>query len=284
MSVRIYTDFAADFSEQELEDYHINRFSMPLMCDDTSYEDGSEFPLEEFWQRLTSGSTVKTSQPTPDSFLTAFSQAKEAGDEILCILIASALSGTVHGATVAAQMAEYPHIYIVDSGQAAASCAQKLLVLQACRLRDQGLGAEQIAQQLQDFSSRVFLFACVDTLEYLARGGRISPAVASIGNLAQIKPIITLAPGGSIKVAAKALGRGRALKTMTDLVASHPIDPQYPGFMLYADTPAPTQEFLERLKKAKAVPKGTTVLNGIGPTIGTYIGPNAYGIAFVEKR
>ena len=283
MSIRIYTDFAADFSKQELEEYHVHRFSMPLMCDDTSYEDGGEFPLEQFWAKLKSGSTIKTSQPTPNSFLTAFQQAKEAGDEILCILISSALSGTIHGAKMAAQMAEYSHIYIVDSGQAAASCAQKLLVLYACQLRDEGFSASQICDKLPEFSKRIFLFACVDTLEYLAKGGRISSTVANIGNLAQIKPIITIAPEGTIKVAAKAIGHGRALKVMTDLVAKHPVDPQYPVFMLYADTPSPTQEYLARLKKAKLLPKEGLVLNGIGPTIGTYIGPNAYGITYVAK-
>ena len=144
MKIRIVTDSAADFTQQELSDHRITCVPMTIAFEDESYTDGVNITQEVFWNRLLAGEMAKTSQPSPDAFLTVFEQAKEAGEAVVCILVSSALSGTLQSAVIARSMVDYAPIHIVDSLTAA--IAEKVLVLRACQLRDEGkLTASQIA-------------------------------------------------------------------------------------------------------------------------------------------
>ena len=101
MSIRIITDSAADFSPAELERLRITCVPMQVVFGEDSYTDGQTLTPEIFWQRLTAGENPKTSQPSPDAFLSVFEEAKAAGDEVICITIAAVLSGTLQSAMIA---------------------------------------------------------------------------------------------------------------------------------------------------------------------------------------
>ena len=187
--MRIITDSAADFTPEELLAHDITCVRTQVMFGDESFTPGVDLSEEEFWQRLLSGENAKTSQPSPEAFLTVFEKAKADGEEAVYISISSALSGTIQSANLAAQMVDYDKIHIVDSLNGAAG--QKLLVLYACKLRDEGmLKVRELVQKLESLCSRVRLFAGVDTLENLGRSGRIPKAVASLGNIAHLKPLL----------------------------------------------------------------------------------------------
>ena len=193
--IRIITDSAADFSAEELRQYGLTMVPLQVTFGEDTYEDGVTLTPEIFWSRIMSGENPKTSQPSPDAFLTVFEEAKAAGDSVLCVLLSSALSGTVQSATLARSMADYDDIHIVDSLQAAT--AEKMLVLRACQLRDEGkLSAAEMAEALRSFTKRIKLYACLDTLDYLARGGRIPQAAASLGSLVQLKVIVHITEEG----------------------------------------------------------------------------------------
>ena len=117
--IRIITDSAADFSAEELRQYGLTMVPLQVTFGEDTYEDGVTLTPEIFWSRIMSGENPKTSQPSPDAFLTVFEEAKAAGDSVLCVLLSSALSGTVQSATIARSMADYDDIHIVDSLQAA---------------------------------------------------------------------------------------------------------------------------------------------------------------------
>ena len=178
-------------------------------------------------QMLLDGVNIKTSLPSPDTFVQKFKAAKEAGDEVICILIASKLSGTYQGAMLAKQIVDYDGIHVIDAGHAAASVAEKMLVIAACRMRDQGCKAEEIARRLEQLRGSVRLIACLDTLEYLARGGRLPAAVASIGTKLQLKPIIVFGENGEIQVVKKCMGSKRAMRDMTEMVTECRVNPEY---------------------------------------------------------
>ena len=181
MQIRIITDSAADFTSQELAANGITCVPMQITFGEDTYVDGIDLTPDVFWQRLISGENPKTSQPSPDAFLSVFEEAKAAGDAVICVLLSSALSGTLQSAVIAKGMADYEPIHIVDSLTAA--IAEKVLVLHACRLRDESrLSAGEIAAGLEEFRSRVKLYACLDTLSYLARGGRIPAPMQSLKN------------------------------------------------------------------------------------------------------
>ena len=191
--IRIITDSAADFSQSELQALSVRCVPMTVSFGEDSYTDGVDLPQEIFWQRMEAGQNPKTSQPSPDAFLREFEAAKDAGDSVVCILVSSALSGTVQSALIAAGMVEELDIALVDS--LAATAGQRLLVQEACRLRDAGSDSVQdIADAVRQLVPRIRIAACLDTLSYLARGGRIPKAAADLGKLVNLKPIVALSP------------------------------------------------------------------------------------------
>lgn len=277
------TDSASDLTLEELATNRVELIPMPLLCGENIYPDDKTTPMEVFWKMLINGTDIKTSQPSPETFLKAFEAAKQAGDEVVCILISSKLSGTYQGAVLARSMADYEPIYIIDSQSAAASVAEKILVLHACKLRDNtDMSAAEIAAELEGLRSRVHLYACLDTLEYLARGGRLPKAAANIGTVMKVKPIITFNEEGEIKVVKKVLGGQRAMSTMVEDVLSYSIDTGHAVIPIYAHNNMNTLEYISHLKQAGFSYEMKTP-EPIGATIGTYIGPGGYGIVFVER-
>ena len=162
--IRIITDSAADFTQEELRQLDIRCVPMTISFSDETYRDGVDLTSETFWQRMQAGETPKTSQPSPDAFLSEFEDAKACGDSVICILISTALSGTVQSAMIARDMADDDSIQIIDTLSAAVG--ERLLVLQACKLRDEGKDAQTIAAELTALIPRVRIFACLDTVSY----------------------------------------------------------------------------------------------------------------------
>ena len=281
MSIRIITDSAADFTPGELARLDVTCVPMQIIFGEDSYTDGQTLTPELFWQRLTAGENPKTSQPSPDAFLTVFEAAKAAGDEVICITIAGVLSGTLQSAVIASGMAESPSIHVIDSLKAAV--AQKLLVTHACRLRDERrLTAAQIADELTALRPRIRLFACLDTLEYLARGGRIPKAAASVGSMVRFKPLVTLSGDGHVELAGKGIGLHRATDALIRLVSGFEMDRSFPVIPIYTYAPENCQTFVRKLCAA-GIPCAQDDAMPIGATIGTHIGPGAFGLVFVEK-
>lgn len=282
MSVRIMTDSASDFSLEELEKYGVTMIPMQILAGDDAYEDDRSRPMGSFWDVLKEGKQVKTSLPSPASFLDAFEAAKDAGDEVVCVTIAEGLSGTYQSAVAIKEMVDWDKIYILEGGAAAAAAAERLLVIRACELRDQGLTGAEIVEDLRSFRSKIRLFACLNTLEYLARGGRLPKSVALIGNAIKLKPMIAFSQDGKIDVLKKCLGERHALKDMVSRALQYRPDLRYPIIPLYPDTDENCLKFLDALREA-GFDYPMTEPQPIGATIGTYIGPGAYGIALVEE-
>ncbi len=277
--IRIITDSAADFSQSELQKLSVRCVPMTIAFGSDSYTDGVDLPQEIFWQRMEAGQTPKTSQPSPDAFLREFEAAKDAGDSMLCILISSALSGTLQSALIAAGMTEGLDIALVDS--LSATAGQRLLVQEACRMRNAGgKTAQEIADALRLLVPRVRIFACLDTLSYLARGGRIPKAAAGVGMLMKLKPIVTVSEEGLVAMVGKAIGRHRAGDALIKLVEAHPIDPRYPVLPLYTGGRENCIAFLRQTAQAGYACSIEDAVS-IGPTIGTHVGPGAFGLAYI---
>lgn len=280
--MRIITDSAADFTNEELIKHNITCVRTQVMFSDAVFTPGIDLSNDDLWERLFAGETAKTSQPSPEAFLSEFEKAKKGGEEAVYIGISSALSGTLQSASIASGMLNYDHIQIVDSLNGAAG--QKLLVLSACRLRDEGLlKAKEISEKLSALRSRVRLFAGVDTLEFLARSGRISKAVASLGNIAQLKPLLEVSREGKIVMCGKGIGRKRAIDNLAKKIAALKIDIQHPVIPLFSHKKDNCLTLIERLR-ALGVSVNEDLISAIGTAIAPHIGPGAYGLAFVEAE
>ncbi len=280
MAIRIIADSSADLTTQEAEALHVHIVSMSIQFGDRSYLDGVDLSKPEFYQLLAAGKdSPTTAQPTPADFLTPLEEAKEAGDEAVVIPLSSQLSGTYQSAVIAKDMCEYSPIQVVDSRSASAGI--HLLVEEACRLRDSGASVQEIAQALEALKGRVRIFALIDTLEYLRRGGRLSNLQASLGTVTKLKPVISVREG-AVMVVGKAFGVSAAMKQLLRFLAEHPVDNSFPAYALYSDDESRVDDFIPRLRELDLLPKELRRCS-IGPTIGTHIGPGAVGMAYIEK-
>lgn len=277
--IRILLDSSADFSAEEAKERNMELVPINITLNDQNYRDGIDITKDEFYDLLvTSEAFPMTAQPSPQEFLDIFEDAKKNGDQLIYLSLSSALSGTFQSATLAKNMAEYDDIYLVDT--LSATRAIRLMAEYAYKLRDDGKDAASIASELENFKSRVVILAAIDTLEYLYKGGRLSKAAAAVGELANLKPIITVTPEGKMAVPGKALGRNKALTTLVKMVAEKQIDTTFPIYSIYAVGEENTEKLEQKLGK-----EGIRVTKRlqIGSTIGCHIGPGAYGVIFVTK-
>lgn len=282
MSIRIYTDSGADLEAQEFDQLQIGLVPLSITVDQRTYQANKTFNKADFFRMLEKAQIFPTtSQPAPGDFDAVFSAAKEAGDDVVYIALSSALSGTCQTANTVKLLGEYDNVYIVDS--LSATLGQKLLVLEAAKLRDRGYSAAEIAAELEAIKGRIRIYAGVDTLEYLYKGGRLSRASASIGTLARIKPVITVTQEGTVHVAGKGMGKAKAMSIINGLIEKNPPDWAYPVLGVYSGNQDNLTELREKAQKLGLnVPEEQCF--GLGPVIGAHVGPGAYGFIYIGQE
>lgn len=279
MAVHILCDSSADLTIEEIREMGLLYVPIPVIFGNKSYAEGINITKDEFYEKLAHQLIYPTtSQPSPAEFLKFFQQAKAAGDEIIAILIPEALSGTYQNAALAKDMADYEHIHLIDSNSIAA--ASRILLEEAVRLRDSGAGCQEIISGIEEIKGKTYVFAALDTLENLYRGGRLTKAQTGIGEFAGIKPVVSLSEDGSVTLAHKSLGRSKACAKIIKELASIPMNTNYPLYFIYSNDDSNLNQMRSKLDKA-GFDYGDIKAFNIGPTIGTHIGAGAFGFCCV---
>lgn len=280
--VRIITDSAADFEPREMERLNISCIPLTVMFGESEYQENINLTKDQFYELLlSSGHLPKTAQPSPQILLDMFEQAKEAGDEAIYVTLSSALSGTYQNALMTKNLAESDFCHVVDSLNATGG--QRQILEYAARLRDEGKNAEQIIAGIEDVRSRIVLYACIDTLEYLYKGGRISHTTYKLGTLANIKPIITVERNGRVGIPAKAMGMRKGMDYMCKRVEALTPDPEFPLYVMYTNNRSVAETLAARLAaNGHEIPDERIIQVGAG--IGSHVGPDACGLVYVEKK
>lgn len=277
--IRFLIDSSSDYDVQEAKNKGIKHVPITITMGEKSFYDDGKISKDEFYKMTQESEEFpKTAQPSPQEFLDIFEKVKGDGDTLICVLLSSGLSGTVQSATLAKSMADYDNIYIVDS--LTATYAIKVLVDYGIKLRDEGKNAKEIVESMEAIKSKIKIYAVLDTLENLYRGGRLSKLEAGIGNLAKIKPLITITEEGAIGVKAKSIGKKKALNDIMKLISAENINKEFPIYSLYSLGTENNETFT---RSVNDMGMEFTDRLQIGPTIGTHIGPGAYGIIFVCK-
>ena len=175
-------------------------------------------------------------------------------------------------------MVNYDGIYIVDT--LAATINIKVMADYARKLIKEGLSAAQIVEKIETVKSKVKVIASLDTLEYLRRGGRIGRAAAAIGEMANLKPIITVEEEGVVGICGKCLGKNKAINFIRKHMAEVELDPDFPVYTVYTYDPTNCEIFEEKIAQDNI---HIDQRMQIGATIGTHVGPGAFGLIYVKK-
>ena len=279
--VRIITDSAADFEPFELEKLKISCVPLKVMIGQEEYEENINLEKARFFELLAStGETPKTSQPSPKHLADFFEEAKAAGDEAIYISISSAISGTYQTACMTREDAECEACYVFDSLNATGG--ERMLVEYAVRLRDEGKSAKEIIAAMEGIRDKVVLFACIDTLEYLYRGGRISQTVYKLGSMAQVKPIIRISEAGTVEVPAKAMGMRKGMDQLSKRLETQKPDMNHKIYVMYTADRSNGQALAQKITAmGYEIPEEQIV--PVGAVIGSHIGPGACGIVYVAE-
>ena len=277
--IRVVSDSACDLPDAVVQELGIEIVPLSVRFGDTELVDRKDVTSEQFWTRCASFPGLpETAAPSPGAFEAAYRRlADEGADGVVCVTLSSDLSGTFQAAELAAKsVAGDVPVRVVDSRFV--SLAQGQLAMEAARLASAGKGIDDVAGAAEDAIARTRLYAALDTLDNLKKGGRIGGAQALIGTMLSIKPVIRVV-GGKVEEEAKPRTRGRALKFLVDKVKEHGAVENLA--VIHAQAPD-LDEFLDML--SSVTPRDRILVGDVGPVIGTHSGPRAVGVTFHVPR
>ena len=191
MKIAVVTDSNSGITQAQAKEMGVAVLPMPFMIDGETYYEDITLTREQFYQRLKDNADIATSQPTPDSILKMWDKLLKEYDQIIHIPMSSGLSGSCSTAMMLAGEDEYEgKVFVVDNRRI--SVTQYQSVKEAQMLAAMGMDGTQIKKRLEKTAADSVIFITVDTLKYLKKGGRITPAAAALGTLLKIKPVLII--------------------------------------------------------------------------------------------
>ena len=275
--VRIITDSAADFEPLEISLLDIETIPLTVSFGNVHYKENVNLTKRIFYNLLTmQDSHPKTSLPSPKLIEDTFSKIP-LNDQIVGIFLSSHLSGTYQSVKYFSKNRK--NCYIIDSHSA--SAGERILVEEAVKMRNQGKCGSEIFNRLENLKHKIKLYACIDNIEFLQKGGRISSSKARIGSVANIKPVITM-EDGKVVVAHKSIGMKRGMNYIIHRLNHNKPDLKYPFHIMYTHIHHQGVVMKESLMEAGYNINNHSLINA-GAVIGSHIGTNSCGIAYVSK-
>ena len=276
--VKIVTDSTSDITQEEAREMGIAVVPLWVNFGGESYMDGVDLQPAQFFSMLQSSKVFPTTgAPPAGRFAEAYDRMAEETDEVLALTISSKLSATYESAVEGLELRKRKdcRVEVVDTLTTLA--AQGLLVKIAAEEAKRGANIDQIINMIQKSIPRNHVRICLDTLEYLHRGGRIGTAQKLMGSVLKINPIVGVADG-LVEGIARTRSREKALDWLYNFVA---------GFaniktlaVEHGTTPDEAETFIQRLESV--FPMEKILRSTIGPALGAHLGPHAIAVALVE--
>ena len=282
--IAVVADSNSGYTPEEAKAAGVHFIPMPFYIDEKEYFEGVNLSHEEFFDFLAKDADVSTSQPSPGSMLSLWDELLEFYDEIIYLPMSSGLSGTCQTATMLAQDYE-GRVYVVDNQRI--SVPLKHCVQDALTMAEMGKSAKEIKDYLERTKFDSVVYITVDTLKYLKKGGRVTPAAAALGTLLKIKPVLQIR-GEKLDSYAKARTMSQAKKLMIDALRKD-IDELFDGNLsevhldiAHTKNDAAAQEMKTLLEEA--FPGcGEITIDPLSLSISCHIGEGALGIACSRK-
>lgn len=281
--VAIVTDSNSGITQKRGEELGIYVLPMPFFIDGELYLEDITLSQEQFYEKLGADSEISTSQPSPGDVMDLWDKLLEDYDEIVCIPMSSGLSSTCETALSLAQ--DYDEKVQVVNNQRI-SVTQEQSVYDAIKLRDEGKSAAEIRQVLEKEKMQASIYITVDTLKYLKKGGRITPAAAAIGTVLNLKPVLQI-QGEKLDAFAKVRGWKAAKKTMLNAIEKDLTDrfadvkDQMLLGMAYTCSKEEADEWKNEIQTQ--FPDYELVEGSLSLSIACHIGPGAMAITCMKR-
>ncbi|MGE5578800.1 MAG: DegV family protein [Bacillota bacterium] len=274
--VKIITDSAGDFAPEFMQEKGITVVPLAVHFGTETFRDWYDIRGKQFYDRLRAGGVLpRTSQPSPAAFQKAFAEATADGSSVVCITLSSGVSGTYQSAVIARDMLPGKPITVIDSKQAA--CGEGLLALTAQEMAAAGATAEEIASRIVDALQKMVSVFSVDTLEYLAKNGRIGRAARFLGTLLNMKPILGLDKDGYVTAIERVRGSGKVIPALVEQALARAGSNKAAVLAVaHADCPDAARELKEAATSAFKVKR--VFESELGPVIGSHVGPGTMAL------
>ena len=270
--ISIITDSSSNISQREAKELGIIVMPLTIIFGTTEYGDGVNLDCDEFYKKLTGAKEFPhTAQLSETQIEEAIKEAESLGDEIIILPIAAALSGSFDRCREVAKRHE--KVYTFDT--ACTTVMLKMLVLEALNHREKPAG--EVVEILRAYRKKLRLYAALDTLEYLGKGGRLSKTSAVLGTVLKIKPVVILAGDGKVELVSKQFGFNRSISYIAEHVDKNRIDYSKPVFLIYTMNDSNAELLISKIGASYSEKCN------ICPVIGTHIGPDAAGFVYAEK-
>lgn len=282
MKIAIVTDDNAGFTKEEAKEYNIFIVKMPVIINGETKFQGVDLTEDEFYTLLEGNAEVHTSQPAPGQLIELWDELLKTYDQIIQIPMSSGLSEECNNAKSLAQ--SYPgKVFVVDNHRV--SVTLKASVRDAIRLLKEGKTAEEIVQILEKEAHESSIYIMVNTLKYLKRGGRVTPAGAALGSALHIKPVLSIY-GEKLDAYKKAIGTKKAKQIIIDAVLNDlknkfkdvPKD-KIAIAVAYSHNLEEAIEFRKEFGAAIGVNPENIEINPLSLSVGTHVGPGILAAA-----
>ena len=279
----IVTDSNSGITQRRGRELGIYVLPMPFFIDGELFLEDISLTQEQFYERLGADSEISTSQPSPGDVMELWEKVLKEYDEIVCIPMSSGLSTTCFTAISIA--AEYKgRVQVVDNQRISVTQAQS--VYDAMKLRDEGMSAAQIREILEREKMQASIYITVDTLKYLKKGGRVTPAAAAIGTVLNLKPVLQI-QGEKLDAFAKARGWKSAKKTMLNAIEKD-LDTRFAAVkdemvlgMAYTCSEEEAQEWKQEIMER--FPGYDIVEGPLSLSVACHIGPGSMAVTCMKR-
>ncbi len=286
MKIAVVTDSNSGITQIQAKEMGITVLPMPFMIDGETYYEDITLTQEQFYRKLKDNSDISTSQPTPDSIMKMWDELLKEYDQIVHIPMSSGLSGSCSTAMILAGEDEYEgKVFVVDNRRI--SVTQYQSVKDAQMLAAMGMDGAQIRKRLEETAADSVIFITVDTLKYLKKGGRITPAAAALGTLLRIKPVLIIL-GEKLDSFAKARTMKQA-KTMMMNAIQKELDERLHDSgckdchlaIAHTDNEEAALEFQKEVKER--FPDADVYMAPLSLSIACHIGPGSLAVTATRK-
>ena len=282
----IFTDSCCDVTPELLEKWGVPYANMTFSFEGEDKEYiGTDISNHDFYDRMRQGAHARTAAINADTFARAFTPILEEGRDILYVAFSSGLSTTVNSAHMAAEELKeaYPNRKIIIVDTLAASAGGGLMVYMAVAKKNEGATIEENAAYMESLVPQHCIWFTVDDLEYLKRGGRVSPLVAFAGGVLGIKPVLKMDEEGHLVKVSTARGRKKAIAALAEKYAELSYEEKNtPIFISHAEAENDAKQLADILKQRHGAE--VTLITEIGPVIGSHAGPGTIALFFIGKH